>query len=200
MAPAPALANPFLDPCSGERCRSPSAARSHARELPRDADGDAGCWARPPNPLSITQAEEGAGERRDLESSLFVGTCGVALFSAGPGRTVGAVVCPRKAGRGHGIASEMPRYSTGQEVNWFDSGLRKLWISEVQHTPNLTLLPVTSFSLPLPSLSVLPEMSGFSLSTKALPHPSVSIPFGTGWFSCCTFWSTLMYPHFPKGF
>lgn len=31
-------------------------------------------------------------------------------------------------------------------------------------------------------------------------YPSVSVPFGTGWFSRCTVWSILTYPPFPKGF
>lgn len=31
-------------------------------------------------------------------------------------------------------------------------------------------------------------------------YPNVSVPFGTGWFSCCTAWSSLTCPHFPKGF
>lgn len=88
------------------------------------------------------------------------------------GRTVAAapVACPRKAGRDAGIASEMLRYGAGQDVRWSRSGLRKPWISEMQHAPNLTLLPTSSFSLPPPSLSVLSEKSGFSFSTKALSH------------------------------
>lgn len=62
----------------------------------------------------------------------------------------------------------MLRCSAGQDVKWSRSSPRKPQISEAQHTPNLTLLPTSSFSLPLPSLSVLSEKSGFSFSTKAL--------------------------------
>lgn len=80
VAPALALTDPFLDACPGEGsprgCHSPSTVWSHPGDLPRDADGDADCWARLPSAPSIMQTEEGAREQRHLESSLFVDTCG----------------------------------------------------------------------------------------------------------------------------
>lgn len=86
--------------------------------------------------------------------------------SAGWGRTA-SVACPRKVGQAAGTVGAMLRCRAGQGAKWSRSGLRKPWISRVQHVPNLTLLPTSSFSLLLPFLSVLSEKSGFSLGTKA---------------------------------
>lgn len=142
------------------------------------------------------QIEEGAWERRDLESRLFVDTrAGSPVFS----RTVAAALW-RVPERLAGISGEMLRYSGGQPVKRSHSGLRKPRISELQHTPNLTLLPTSYFSLPVPFLSVLSNKLFPLHKSSFRSYPSVSVPLGTGCFSWCTIWSILTYPRFLKGF
>lgn len=93
--------------------------------------------------------------------------CVGALCSAGQGRMAAVALC-RVPGRLLGVL-RLP--STLQDGKRSHSGPRKPRISEEQHTTNLTLLPTSSLSLPLPSLSVLSKKPGFSLSPKALsPH------------------------------
>ena len=171
------LPTPFWTPALGKAPPGAVAAPpawSHPRALPRDADGAAECWASLPSAPCVTRAADGAWERRDLESSLFVATCGESpvLGRTGQDGSSCAVACPRRAGRDAGISGEMPCYSGGQDVKWSRSGLRKPWISKLQHIPNLTLLPTSSFSLPVPSPSILSEKSAFSSAQK--PFPIVS--------------------------
>lgn len=200
-----ALTDPCLDACPGEGSpRGCHMAQSHPGDFPGDVDGDADCWARLPR-LPHTGGGGCPGVKGPGIKPVLIGVC-VLMCVWEP--------CALQDGVGWqqlhcGVSQkgwwecwDCQQDATLQDVKWFRSGPRKPWISEAQHTPkphpsaNLISLFTTPFPFcPFQEAWLFPQpKSPFPL------YPSVSVPFGTGWFSRCTARSSLTYTRFPKGF